>query len=139
MRISDWSSDVCSSDLRSHAPANPGQDRALAPDPEKPHPAGELLTARRPRSPDRGLRRTLQSQALSRETKSRDARRPLLLQGPGHHQTTRQDKAPDHRKPALAAPQARRLPSHPRQSKHHTPPPHPSTLNLLPPTTNEPS
>src|SRR3546814_2269362 len=43
---------------RSHAPANPGQDRALAPDPEKPHPAGELLPARRPRSPDRGLRRT---------------------------------------------------------------------------------
>ena len=30
-------------------PADPGQDRALAPDPEEPHPAGELLPARRAR------------------------------------------------------------------------------------------
>ena len=28
---------------------DPGQDRALAPDPQEPHPAGELLPARRPR------------------------------------------------------------------------------------------
>ena len=28
-----------------HAPANPGQDRALAPDPQKPHPARKLLPA----------------------------------------------------------------------------------------------
>ena len=39
--------------------ADPGQDRALAPDPEEPHPAGELLPARRPRGPGRGLRRPL--------------------------------------------------------------------------------
>ena len=38
-----------------------------APDPEKPHPAGELLSTRRSRSPDRGVRRTLQPSALSRE------------------------------------------------------------------------
>src|SRR3546814_18382095 len=122
MRISDWSSDVCSSDLRSHAPANPGQDRALAPDPEKPHPAGELLPVRRPRSPDRGLRRTLQSPALSREPKKRDARRRLLRLGPGHHQTTRKDQATDDRRSQLAAPQDPTL--------HTTPStrPHPATL-----------
>ncbi len=60
---------------------DPGQDRALAPDPEEPHPAGKLLPARRPRGPDRGLRRALQSPALPREPEQRDARRRLLRQG----------------------------------------------------------
>src|SRR3954470_24674970 len=46
---------------------DPGQDRALAPDPEEPHPAGKLLPARRPRSPDRGLRRRLQPLPIPRE------------------------------------------------------------------------
>ena len=33
---------------RPHASANTGQDRALAPDTQEPHPAGKLLPARRP-------------------------------------------------------------------------------------------
>src|SRR4029077_8291431 len=44
--------------------ADPGQDRALAPDAQEPHSARELLSARGFRSPDRALRRALQSQAL---------------------------------------------------------------------------
>jgi putative transposase len=100
------------------APANPGQDRALAPDPEEPHPAGKLLPARRPRSPDRGLRRALQPPALPREPEQRDARRRLLRQGAGHHQTARKDQATDHRISALATPQARRLTSTPRRGPH---------------------
>ena len=42
-----------------------GQDRALAPDAQEPHPAGELLSARRSRSAGRGLRRALQSRAAT--------------------------------------------------------------------------
>ncbi len=45
-------------------PPDPGQDRALAPNHEEPHPAGELLPARRPGGPDRRLRRALQPPAL---------------------------------------------------------------------------
>ena len=37
-----------------------GQDRALAPDPEEPHPAGKLLSARRSRTAGCRLRRALQ-------------------------------------------------------------------------------
>ena len=47
--------------------ADPGQDRAVASDPEEPHPAGKLLSAGRPGGPDRQLRRALQHPALSRE------------------------------------------------------------------------
>jgi transposase InsO family protein len=45
-------------------PADPRQDRAMAPDLEEPHPAGKRLPARRSRGPDRGVRRTLQPSAL---------------------------------------------------------------------------
>src|SRR6516225_2588657 len=38
---------------------NPGKDRALAPDPEEPHPARQLLPARRSRTADQRLRRAL--------------------------------------------------------------------------------
>jgi hypothetical protein len=58
-----------------------GQDRALASDPQKPHPARELLSARRARGPDRSLRRSLQSPALSREHRQSDAGRRLLRGG----------------------------------------------------------
>ena len=44
---------------------DPGQNRALAPDPQEPHPIGKLLLARRSRSPDRRLRRRLQSPAAT--------------------------------------------------------------------------
>ncbi|MCS3496310.1 transposase InsO family protein [Bradyrhizobium japonicum] len=39
--------------------ANTRQDRALAPDPEEPHPTRQLLSAWRPRTADQRLRRTL--------------------------------------------------------------------------------
>jgi hypothetical protein len=68
-------------------PANPGQDRALAPDPEEPHPAWKTTSCPATSSPDRGLRRALQPPALPREPEQRDARRRLLRQGRGHHQT----------------------------------------------------
>ena len=48
-------------------PDDPGQDRALAPDAEEPHPAGELLPAGRSGSPDRGLCGRLQPPPLPRE------------------------------------------------------------------------
>lgn len=88
------------------APFHPhaGQDRALAPDPEEPHPARKLLSARRPRRPDRGVRRALQSPALPREPGQCDARRRLLRTSRCHHKTARKDQTADHRISALAAP-----------------------------------
>lgn len=38
---------------------DPGQDRAMAPDAQEPHSAGALLSARRPRSANRRVRRPL--------------------------------------------------------------------------------
>ena len=52
---------------RPDAPADPRQDRALAPNHQEPHPARKLLTARRPRDLDRSLRQALQQPALPRE------------------------------------------------------------------------
>ena len=49
------------------SPDDPGQDRALAPDAEKPHPAGELLPAGRSGESDLGLRDRLQPPQLPRE------------------------------------------------------------------------
>src|SRR4030081_3152325 len=46
---------------------DPRQDRALASDAQEPYPARKLLPAGRSRSPDRGLRRRLQSPAISRK------------------------------------------------------------------------
>ena len=59
---------------RAQPSSDPGQDRALAPDAEEPHPAGELLPARRSRSPDRSLRRPLQPPPLPREPRQSHAR-----------------------------------------------------------------
>ena len=61
-----------------------GQDRALAPDPQEPHPARKLLPARRSRTAGRGLRRALQPCPLPREPRQPDARRRLLRTRPGH-------------------------------------------------------
>ena len=63
---------------------DPGQDRALAPDPEEPHPARELLSARRSRSQDRRLRRPLQSPAIPREHRQSHPGRRLLRTRPDH-------------------------------------------------------
>jgi transposase InsO family protein len=60
------------------APLHPQTQGALAPDAQEPHPAGKLLPAGRSRTPDRGLRRTLQSSPLSRESRQRHAGRRLL-------------------------------------------------------------
>jgi putative transposase len=47
--------------------ADPGQDRTLASDAQKPHPVGALLSAGRSRTSRRRLREALQPHSLSRE------------------------------------------------------------------------
>src|SRR3990167_4337197 len=89
--------------------ADARQDRALASDAEEPHPAGELLTAGRPRSGDRSLRRQLQPPAPPREPKEPYARRRLLRAWADHFAGTRENQKEDVRKTALAARQNRRL------------------------------
>ena len=53
--LADWLKDRGMDHVRGAPlhPADPGQDRALAPDAQEPHPARELLPAGRPRAPDR--------------------------------------------------------------------------------------
>jgi len=77
-------------------PQTQGKDRTLAPNIKEPYPAGKLLSARRPRSPGRSVRRALQSPALSREPEQRHASRRLLRQGTIHHQTARKDQTQNH-------------------------------------------
>jgi putative transposase len=90
---------------------DPGQDRALAPDPQEPHPVGKLLPARRPRSPDRGVRRRLQPPPIPREHRQPHPGRRLLRPGPDHPGRTRKDQTTDHCQPPPAAPAAGRLTS----------------------------
>ena len=87
---------------------DPGQDRALAPDPQEPHPAGKLLPARRSRSPDRGLRRRLQPPPLPREHRQSHPGRRLLRARSNHPGRTRKDQTTDHCQAPLAAPTAGR-------------------------------
>jgi putative transposase len=89
--------------------ANAGQDRALAPDPEKPHPAGELLFSSRPGGANRGVCRSLQPSTLSREHQQSHARRRLLRARPGHFKTARKDQTQNDGDTAIAIPQTRRL------------------------------
>jgi transposase InsO family protein len=70
----------------------------------EPHPAGKLLSARRSRSPDRGLRRRLQPPPLSREHRQSHTCRRLLRTPVNHPGRTRKDQTTDHRKPPSAAP-----------------------------------
>jgi hypothetical protein len=61
---------------------DPRQDRALAPDPEEPHPARKLLPARSLESQAIGaFVELLQPPALPREPRKPDTRRRLLRQG----------------------------------------------------------
>jgi putative transposase len=53
--------------------ADTGQDRTLASDAQEPHPAGKLLSTRRPRRQHRQVRRSLQSPTLSRELQQSNA------------------------------------------------------------------
>src|ERR1044071_7162490 len=83
-----------------------GQDRALAPDPQKPHPVGELLLARRPRSPDRRLRRRLQPLPLPREHRQSHPGGRVLRTRSSHPGRTRKDQTSDYRQSPPAAPVA---------------------------------
>src|SRR3984893_17199408 len=82
---------------------DPRKDRALASDAQEPHPARKLFPAGRSRSPDRGLRRRLQSPAISREHQQPDARRRLLRAGPDHSDRKGKDQTTDNRQSPLAA------------------------------------
>ena len=98
-------------------PDDPGQDRALASDVEEPHPAGELLPAGRPASPDRGLRGRLQPSPLSREHRQSNPGRRLLRTRPDNPAAKRKDQTPDHHTTPLAAPMASRLMSSTRRAR----------------------
>src|SRR5271156_1152488 len=78
---------------RTQSSANPRQDRTLAPDAQEPHPAGELLSAWRPRGPHRSLRRALQPPAISREPEKLDPRRRLRRSRSNHLTDKRKDQA----------------------------------------------
>ena len=93
----------------SQSSADPGQDRALASDAQEPHPARELLPARRPRSAHRSLRRSLQSPPLPRKPAEPDASRRLLRTRPNHPASTRKDQTRDHQTQTIAAPAKSRL------------------------------
>ena len=89
--------------------ANPRQDRTLASNLEEPHLAGELLSAGRSRSPDRGLRRSLQPPALPREPEQRHARRRLFRTRQSHSIPTKKDQTKDARNATLASQTTRRI------------------------------
>ncbi len=91
------------------SPADTGQDRAVASDPEEPHPARELLPAGRSQDRDRALRRLLQSPPLPREPEQSDARRRLLRARRNHLTRKGENQTKHHQPTALAAPQNRRL------------------------------
>jgi hypothetical protein len=88
---------------------DPGQDRAMAPDTEEPHPARKPLPARCSRSADRRLRRSLQSPALPREPGQSHTGRRLLRTRPDHPADKRKDQTRNYQPTALAASQGRRL------------------------------
>src|SRR4051794_8315857 len=88
-----------------------GKDRALASDAQEPHPAGELLSARRARGSDRSLRRPLQSPALPREHRQSDASRCLLRARSNHPAGKRKDQTQNHPTPTLASQNSRSLKS----------------------------
>lgn len=79
--------------------------------------AGELLPAGRSRKPDHGLRRPLQPSALSREPGQSNPSRRLLRPRANHSAAERKDQAKDHRTPALATSQSRRLKCQPRWAR----------------------
>ena len=78
---------------------------------QEPHPAGELLSARRARGSDRSLRRPLQSPALPREHRQSDAGRRLLRTRSNHPAGKRKDQTQNHPTPTLASQNSRSLKS----------------------------
>jgi len=109
--LADWLEDKGhgSRPWRAISSSDPGQDRTLAPDPQEPYPAGELLLPWRSQGADRGLRRSLQSPSLSREHRQPHPRRRLLRARPNHFIEKGKDQTKDTRNPALASSQSRRL------------------------------
>src|SRR5436190_13331358 len=98
---------------RSLPPDDPGQNRALAPDPEEPHPAGELLSARRSGKPDRDLRDRLQQPPLSREHRQPHPSRRLLRTRSNHPAGKRKDQTQNYPNSPIDTPQPSRLTSNP--------------------------
>lgn len=77
---------------RAISSANPSQDLTMAQNIKEPHLARELLSARRSRSTDRCLRRSLQARAPPRGPKKRHARARLLRAGHWHSTAKRKDQ-----------------------------------------------
>src|ERR1019366_9341203 len=73
--------------------------------------ARELLSARRPRSPDRCLRRVLQPPALSREHQQSNPGRRLLRARPNHPARKRKDQTQNHPKSSVASSPTSRITS----------------------------
>src|SRR5271154_1029086 len=88
-----------------------GENRALASNAQKPHPARELLSARRPRSPDQCVCRVLQPPALSREHRQSYPGRRLLRTRSDHPAGKRKDQTKNHQKSSVASQQASRITS----------------------------
>ena len=75
----------------------------------QPHPIGKLLLPGRPGSANRGIRWSLQSSAIPREHQQPHFCWRLLRARPRDFKTTRKDQTENHRDPALAIQQKRRL------------------------------
>src|SRR6202023_3442350 len=88
-----------------------GENKAPASNAQEPHPARELLSARRSRRSDRCIRRVLQPPALSREHRQSHPGRRLLRAQSNHPAGKRKDQTQDHPKPSVASPQTSRVTS----------------------------
>src|SRR6476659_7535129 len=88
-----------------------GENRALASNAQEPHPARELLSARRSRSSKQCIRRVLQPPALSREHRQSHPGRRLLRARSNDPTAKRKDQTQDHPKPSVASPQTSRVTS----------------------------
>ena len=98
-------------------PDDPGQDRALAPDIEEPHPARKLISAGRSGRADRRLRRAVQSRPISRKPAEPHTRRRLLRTRPHNPHAQRKDQTPDHRLASLAASATSRVTSSTKRAR----------------------
>src|SRR4051812_4069325 len=110
---------------RTVSPTDPGQDRALASDAQKPSLARKLLSTGRPRGRGGRLRRALQSRPLPRKPPQSHPRGRLLRTRPNYPPRTGKDQTTDDRQSPLAAPRASRLTSKPDD-------PEPPLLNPAP-------
>ena len=91
--------------------SDPGQNRALASNPEELRSAGELLSAGRPRGHRRRVRRALQLPPLPRKHRQPHPRRRLLRPGSNHYREKEKNQRTDHPKTPPGSPAASRLTS----------------------------